>query len=83
MIIRLLIICKSKIKISVTAEDGTENLYIINITLKQKSNAITIIFVIILILALIAGGYYIYKKFIQSKMGDKYEYEKEEKNIWI
>lgn len=65
----------SKIKISVTAEDGTENLYIINITLKQKSNAITIIFVIILILAIIAGGYYVYKKFIQSKMGEKYEYE--------
>lgn len=65
----------SKVKVTVTAEDGTENVYVIDITLKEKSNAFSIIFIIILILALIAGGYYIYKKFIQSKMGDKYEYE--------
>ncbi len=65
----------SKIVITITAEDGTENVYNLNITMKQKSNAFTILFIIILILAIIAGGYYVYKKFIQSKMGDKYEYE--------
>lgn len=65
----------SKVKITVTAEDGTENIYVINISLEQDSNALTTIFIIILILALIAGAYYIYKKFIQSKMGEKYEYE--------
>lgn len=65
----------SRVTITVTAEDGTENVYVLDISLKEKSNALSIIFIIILILALIAGGYYIYKKFIQSKMGDKYEYE--------
>ncbi len=65
----------SRVTITVTAEDGTENVYVLDISLKEKSNAISIIFIIILILALIAGGYYVYKKFIQSKMGEKYEYE--------
>lgn len=65
----------SKVLINVTAEDGTENTYTINVNLKQKSNFFTILFIIILILAIVAGAYYIYKKFIQSKMGEKYEYE--------
>lgn len=65
----------SKILITVTAEDGTENNYTINISVEEKSNFLTILFIVILILALIAGGYYIYKKFIASKKGTKYEYE--------
>ena len=65
----------SKVTITVTAEDGTENVYSININLKKKSNFISILFIIILILAIVAGAYYTYKKFIQSKMGEKYEYE--------
>lgn len=65
----------SKIVINVTAEDGTENTYTINISVKKKSNFLSILFIIILILALIAGGYYIYKKFIAGKKESKYEYE--------
>lgn len=65
----------SKVKIAVTAEDGTENIYTIDIDKEKESNSITIIFIIILILSILAGAYYIYKKFIQSKMGEKYEYE--------
>ena len=65
----------SRVIITVTAEDGTENAYVLYISLKEKSNVLSTLFIIILILALVAGGYYIYKKFIQSKMGDKYEYE--------
>lgn len=65
----------SKIVLDVTAEDGTLNSYIINITVKRKSNVLSILFIIILILAIIAGAYYMYKKFIASKKGEKYEYE--------
>ena len=36
---------------------------------------IKILFIIILILAILAGAYYLYKKFVGSKTGDKYEYE--------
>lgn len=64
----------SKIVINVTAEDGTENTYTINISVKRKSNFLSILFIIVLILAIIAGGYYIYKKFIANKES-KYEYE--------
>ena len=65
----------SKVTINVTAEDGTENKYVIDITVKKESNFIKILFIIILILAILAGAYYLYKKFIGSKTGDKYEYE--------
>lgn len=65
----------SKITINVVAEDGTENNYVIDITVKKKTNAFKYIFVIILVLAIGAGGYYVYSKFIASKSGDKYEYE--------
>lgn len=65
----------SKITITVTAEDGTNGYYYINIAVQKKSNFIKILFIIILILALLAGGYYIYKKFIQKNGGEKYEYE--------
>ena len=66
----------SKVVISVTAEDGvTVNKYNINIRVKKKSNFIKILFIIILIMALLAGAYYLYKKFVLSKSGDKYEYE--------
>ena len=69
------IIDGGKVSVKVTAEDGTENEYIINITLKKKSNSFKIIFIIILILALLAGAYYVYKKIIQGKSSEKYEYE--------
>lgn len=66
----------SKINIKVTAEDGTENNYILNITVKKQSNFIKVLFIIILILALLAGAYYVYIKFVKNrKSGDKYEYE--------
>lgn len=66
----------SKIIISVTAPDGvTINKYNINIRVKKKSNFIKILFIIILVLSILAGAYYIYKKFVLSKSGDKYEYE--------
>lgn len=65
----------SKVNISVTAEDGTVKNYYINIRVKEKSNSLGIIFIIILVLAIIAGAYYLYKKFIASKAGEKYEYE--------
>lgn len=65
----------SKINIDVTAEDGTVNTYIINITMKKESNFLKILFIIILILAILAGAYYIYKKIVLNKKGDKYEYE--------
>lgn len=66
----------SKVKIIVTAEDGkTTNTYNIDVKVKKKSNFIKILFIIILILSILAGAYYIYKKFVQSKSGEKYEYE--------
>ena len=65
----------SKITITVSAEDGTVNYYYINILVKAKSNFLGILFIIILIIAVLAGGYYLYKKFVKSKEGDKYEYE--------
>lgn len=66
----------SKIVISVTAEDGvTVNKYNINIRVKTKSNFIKILFIIILVLSILAGAYYLYKKLVLSKSGDKYEYE--------
>jgi len=66
----------SIVTINVKAEDNTENSYKIRVRIKEKSNALKIIFIIVLILALIAGGYYVYVKFIQNKKsGDKYEYE--------
>ena len=65
----------SKIIIKVVAEDGSETNYNININVKKKSNFIKILFIIVLILSVIAGGYYIYKKIMNGKSGDKYEYE--------
>lgn len=65
----------SKITVSVTAEDGSEDYYYINILVKKDSNFLPILFIIILILAILAGGYYLYKRFIADKAGDKYEYE--------
>lgn len=65
----------SKVTISVIAEDGTVKYYYINILVKAKSNALGIIFIIIMILAILAGAYYLYKKLVLSKSGDKYEYE--------
>lgn len=65
----------SKIEILVVAEDGTGTTYTINITVRKKSSIIKILFIIVLILSLCAGGYYIYKKFMDKKNGDKYEYE--------
>jgi len=65
----------SKITLTVTAEDGSVGYYYINITVQKKSNFITILFIILIILALLAGGFYIYKKFIQKNEGEKYEYE--------
>ena len=49
--------------------------YYINIKVEEKSNSLGIIFIIILVLAIIAGAYYLYKKLVLSKSGDKYEYE--------
>lgn len=65
----------SVVEIGVIAEDESESIYIINIKIRKKSNFIKILFSIILILSLLAGAYYIYKKYKQSKSGDKYEYE--------
>lgn len=65
----------SKVTVQVTAEDGTKSVYNINVQIKNSSGFIKVLFIIILILAIIAGAYYIYKKFIQSRSGDKYEYE--------
>lgn len=65
----------SKITISVTAEDGSVGYYYININVKKRSNFIKILFIIIIILVLAAGGFYIYKKIVSGKDGDKYEYE--------
>lgn len=65
----------SKVTISVTAQDGSVGYYYINVNVKQKSNFIKILFIIVLILSLVAGGFYIYKKVMASKEGEKYEYE--------
>ena len=66
----------SKVVISVTAEDGvTVNKYNINVRIKKKSNLIKILFIIVLVLSVLAGAYYLYKKIVLSKSGDKYEYE--------
>lgn len=65
----------SRVTVKVIAEDGTETDYSIDIKIKKKSNLLKILFIIILILSIAAGGYYIYKKVMNSKSGDKYEYE--------
>lgn len=65
----------SKITIMVIAEDGTTNYYYINTLIKEKSNVLGIIFIIVIVLAILAGAYYLYMKFIKNKGGDKYEYE--------
>ena len=65
----------SKIEVVVVAEDGTSTTYTINITIRKKSSIIKILFIIVLILSICAGGYYIYKKVMDKKNGDKYEYE--------
>lgn len=65
----------SLVNIEVTAEDGTVMEYRIQINVKKKSNFIKILFIIILVLSILAGAYYIYKKFIAGKSGEKYEYE--------
>ena len=65
----------SRVTVKVIAEDGTETDYSIDIKIKKKSNLLKILFIIILILSIVAGGYYIYKKVMNSKSGDKYEYE--------
>ena len=66
----------SKVDIVVTSEnEEVINTYTIDIKVKKKSNFIKVLFTFIIILAIIAGGYYVYKKFVMSKKGDKYEYE--------
>lgn len=65
----------SRVTVKVIAEDGTETDYSIDIKIKKKSNLLKILFIIILILSIIAGGYYIYKKVMNGRSGDKYEYE--------
>lgn len=64
-----------RITISITAEDGSVRDYTIDVIVKKSSNALSIIFIIIIILALGAGGFYVYKKFFEGKKGEKYEYE--------
>ena len=65
----------SRVTISVTAEDGSVLDYTIDVKIKKKSNLLSIIFIIIIILAFGAGGFYVYKKFFEGKKGEKYEYE--------
>lgn len=65
----------SKITITVTAPDGSVGYYTLNITVKKKSNFLKILFIIVMIMAILVGGYYIYKKFIATRSEDKYEYE--------
>ncbi len=65
----------SKITIMVIAEDGTTNHYYINILVKEKSNVLGIIFIIVIVLAILAGAYYVYKKIIKPRSEAKYEYE--------
>ena len=66
----------SKVEIVVKAEDGkTTKTYILDIKVKKKSNFIKVLFIIILILAILALAYYLYKKLVLSRSGEKYEYE--------
>ncbi len=65
----------SKVVLNVTAQDGTTGHYTLNIFVRKKSNIIKILFIIVLLLALAAGGYYMYNKFMANRKGDKYEYE--------
>ena len=66
----------SKIEIVVTSEDEVNtNTYTIDIIVKKKSNIIKVLFTFIIILALLAGGYYVYKKVVSNKSGESYEYE--------
>ena len=66
----------SKVMITVTASDGkTTKVYSIDIRVKKKSNFIKVIFVMIIILAVLALAYYLYKKFVLDRSGEKYEYE--------
>ena len=53
----------SKVMITVTAPDGkTTKVYSIDIRVKKKSSFIKVLFIIIIILAILALGYYLYKK---------------------
>lgn len=65
----------SKVTVTVTSEDNNPNVYYLNVTVNKKSNTILIVFIVIIALAVIAGGYYLFKKFVLDKAGDKYEYE--------
>ena len=49
---------------AIRAKNGTTNTYNIDVKVKKKSNFIKILFIIILILSILAGAYYIYKKFV-------------------
>ena len=66
----------SKVEIIVKAEDEkTTKTYIIDVRVRKQSNFIKILFIIVIILSILALGYYLYKKFVLSKTGEKYEYE--------
>lgn len=66
----------SVVHIIVTAEDGiTTTSYNFEIKVKKKSNFLKILFIIILLLSILAGAYYLYQKFVASRSGEKYEYE--------
>lgn len=65
----------SRVVLTVTAEDGSTNDYYLDIMVQKKSNSLSILFIFIVVLALGAGGFYVYKKFFAGKSGEKYEYE--------
>ena len=68
----------SIVKFIVSAEDRvTSKTYSIKIIVKKKSNFLKVLFIITIVLAVIAGAYYIYKKFIEGRLnkGGDYEYE--------